>query len=141
MTLAHLQVRRMSLVFSPQCLVYYRCRSGSTLLPQADGNMSLSLRAQSETPLLILSPPAYLNTHVLENKPSINPHTQREFCPEGEGREQEEEGGGRREERGGKKTERKRMREEIAVWAEIRLLHFLGRKWIRSGRVAACSSH
>lgn len=50
-------------------------------------------------------------------------------------REEEEEEGGR------EKTERKRMREEIAVWAEIRLLHFLGRKWIRSGRVAACSSH
>lgn len=29
------------------------------------------------------------------------------------------------------------MREEIAVWAEIRLLHFLGRKWIRSGE--SCS--
>lgn len=46
-----------------------------------------------------------------------------------------------RRRRGEKKTERKRMREEIAVWAEIRLLHFLGRKWIRSGRVADCSSH
>lgn len=83
---------------------------------------------------------------MLENKPSINPHTQREFCPEGGGGEEERrreggrEDGGRRR-RGGGKTERKRMREEIAVWAEIRLLHFLGRKWIRSGRVAACSSH
>lgn len=95
----------------------------------------------SETPLLVLSPPAYLNTHVLENKLYINPRTQREFCPEGgEGRKRAGGGGRREEERGGKKTERKRMREEIAVWAEIRLLHFLGRKWIRSGRVAACSS-
>lgn len=75
---------------------------------------------------------------MLQNKPSINPHTQREFCPRGGEQEEEEVVGGGRW-RGGE-TERKRMREEIAVWAEIRLLHFLGRKWIRSGRVAACSS-
>lgn len=43
--------------------------------------------------------------------------------------------GGRKGWGGG--AERKRMREEIAVWAEIRLLHFLGRKWIRSGE--SCS--
>lgn len=50
----------------------------------------------------------------------------------GGGREQQrEEGGGRGF--SGEAAERKRMREEIAVWAEIRLLHFLGRKWIRSG--------
>ena len=36
---------------------------------------------------------------MLENKPSINPHTQREFCPAGgEGRKR---GGGGREEEGG----------------------------------------
>lgn len=86
---------------------------------------------------------------MLENKSSINPRTQREIYPDGGGRrgeegrksEKKEEEEERAEEERGKKTERKRMREEIAVWAEIRLLHFLGRKWIRSGRVAACSSH
>lgn len=109
---------------------YFSLRQTSTCLCQCV--------AGQKTPLLVLSPPSYLNTHVLENKLSINPHTQREFCPEGgEGRKKEAGGGGE----GKKKTERKRMREEIAVWAEIRLLHFLGRKWIRSGRVAACSSH
>lgn len=42
----------------------------------------------------------------------------------------------------GEVAERKRMREEIAVWAEICLLHFLWRKWLRSGSAAACwSSH
>lgn len=42
----------------------------------------------------------------------------------------------------GEVAERKRMRQEIAVWAKIRLLHFLWRKWIRSGRARArCSSH
>lgn len=48
---------------------------------------------------------------MLENKPSINPHTQREFCPEGGGRRAEEGGreGGRREEeeRGGKDRKKK----------------------------------
>lgn len=49
------------------------------------------------------SPPAYLNTHVLENKLSINPHTQKEFCPEGEGGGARKRGGGRREREGGRK--------------------------------------
>lgn len=48
---------------------------------------------------------------MLENKPSIKPHTQREFCPEGGGRRAEEGGreGGRREEeeRGGKDRKKK----------------------------------
>lgn len=57
-------------------------------LLNTDGNISLSPHTHSETPLLVLSPTAYLNTHVLENKPSINPHTLREFCPEGGGGEE-----------------------------------------------------
>lgn len=54
------------------------------------------------------SPPAYPNTHGLENKLSINPHTQTEFCPVGgggvggQGKEQEEGWGGREKEWGRK---------------------------------------
>lgn len=47
---------------------------------------------------------------MLENKPSINPHTQREFCPEGgRGKEERRRQGGRREEeeRGGKDRKKK----------------------------------
>lgn len=68
---------------------------GSTLLTQTDSDMSLSP--------LVLSPPAYVNTHVLENKPSINPHTLWQFVLTGGEKEEEEEGGGE----GGKRQKEK----------------------------------
>lgn len=106
------------------------CRSRTppiTKKKQTDGSIALTPCMQYQTPLLVLSLPPCLNIHVLQDGLSINPHTHRAFCPRGRG------GGGGRS--GG--AERKRMKEEIAVWAEIRLLHFLGRKWIRSGE--SCS--
>lgn len=53
------------------CLVYGCCWSGSTFLPQTDGNMSLSLRTQSETPLLVLFS-SCLSKHTCAGKQAVH---------------------------------------------------------------------
>lgn len=107
--LTHVQIGKVSF-FPLQCLVYGSSWLGSTRLTQADSVMSLSPLTQSKTPLLVLSPPAYVNTHALENKPSINPYTLWQFCPDGVGGGGGGGGGGRRRreaERGGKDRKKK----------------------------------
>ena len=81
--------------------------------PLSDRQWHVFVNAPTIQNTSVLSPSAYLNTHVLENKQFINPHTQREFCPEGaEGKEEREEeveegveGGWRRREKRQKEKE------------------------------------
>lgn len=72
LALTHLQVRKMSLfLVRLHCLVYGRCWLGSTFLAQTDGDISLSLCTQAETPLFVLFS-SRLSKHTWAGKQAVH---------------------------------------------------------------------